>query len=180
MKNTRNNLLLADDDVTYCDVLSRALFNRDFNVAVAFDKDNAISKAASFKPDFAVVDLRIGDNSGLRLIPELLKINNNMLIVVMTGYASIATAVEAIKLGAIHYLTKPTDADEIMAAIQQSKGKDDIEIRDKPLSLDRVEWEYIQKTLSDCDGNISAAARQLGLHRRTLQRKLQKRPAKLS
>ena len=100
------------------------------------------------------------------------------MVIVLTGYASINTAVEAIKLGAVHYLTKPTDADEIMSALITESGNSSATVRDKPLSLDRLEWEHLQKVLGDCDGNVSAAARQLGMHRRTLQRKLNKRPVK--
>ena len=96
----------------------------------------------------------------------------------LTGYASIATAVEAIKLGAIHYLTKPADADEIVAALHKDEGDDSVEIKDKPLSIKRLEWEHLQKILVEHDNNISAAARALGLHRRTLQRKLEKKPVR--
>ena len=179
MRVRNNKLLLVDDDEVYCDILSRVLSRRGLNVSVAFDKDVALPMARDVIPDFAVIDLRIGEDSGLELIPELLDINQDIRIIVLTGYASIATAVEAIKLGAIHYLTKPTDADEIMAAITRESGDTTVEIRDKPLPLARLEWEHIHKILSDCNGNVSAAARQLGMHRRTLQRKLQKRPVRL-
>lgn len=131
----------------------------------------------SMTPDYAIVDLRMPESYGLDLIPHLCEKNSDIRIVVLTGYASIATAIEAIKLGATHYMTKPADADEIVAAFDRGKGKTGMTIDEKPLAMDRLEWEHIQKVLADCNGNVSAAARQLNLHRRTLQRKLQKRPS---
>ncbi|MBT7950614.1 MAG: response regulator transcription factor [Gammaproteobacteria bacterium] len=172
-------LLLVDDDEIFCQVLARAFTNRGMQTSVANNASSALAYAESIKPEFAVVDLRMPDCSGLELIPQLLKIHPSMKVIVLTGYASISTAVEAIKLGAVHYLTKPTDADEIMSALTAESGNSAALVRDKPLSLDRLEWEHLQKVLGDCDGNISAAARQLGMHRRTLQRKLSKRPTKL-
>jgi two-component system, response regulator RegA len=179
MENNLPSILLVDDDEIFCQVLARAFDKRGMQASVAHDFSSALSLAARIKPEFAVVDLRMPDSSGLQLVPELLKISASMRIIMLTGYASINTAVEAIKLGAIHYLTKPTDADQIMSALSLESGDINADIRDKPLSLDRLEWEHIQKVLGDCDGNVSAAARQLGMHRRTLQRKLSKRPAKL-
>lgn len=176
---TENTLLLVDDDEIFCQVLQRAFETRGLDTHVAHNAERALHKCRRVMPEFAVVDLRMPESSGLELIPRLLEIDAELRIIVLTGYASIATAVEAIKLGAIHYLTKPTDADEIMAALQSNAGNSDIKVRDKPLSLDRLEWEHIQKVLSDCKGNVSAAARELGMHRRTLQRKLNKRPAGL-
>ena len=175
-----NRLLLVDDDEIYCGILARALSRRGLDVSVAFNRDTALRMARDISPELAVVDLRIDDESGLELIPELLAVNPDTCIIILTGYASIATAVAAIKLGAAHYLTKPTDADAIMDAISQQSGDTDVAIRDKPLPLARLEWEHIHKTLAECNGNISAAARQLGMHRRTLQRKLQKRPVRVS
>ena len=172
-------LLLVDDDEIFCGILARALTRRGLTVSVALDRQTALPTARDIIPDLAVVDLRIGDDSGLELIPELLSVNQDIRIIVLTGYASIATAVEAIKLGAVHYLTKPADADEIMAAITRESGDANVELRDKPVPLARVEWEHIHRTLAECDGNISAAARRLGMHRRTLQRKLQKRPVRM-
>ena len=175
-----NKLLLVDDDEVYCDILARALVRRGFDVSIAYNRQDALAQAAETIPNLAVVDLRIGADSGLELIPELLGANPKVRIIVLTGYASIATAVEAIKLGAVHYLTKPADADDILAAVLRESGAPDIAVRDKPLPLARLEWEHIQKTLAECDGNISAAARRLGMHRRTLQRKLRKRPVRVS
>ena len=172
-------LLLVDDGEIFCGILARALSRRGLTVSVASDRQTALPTARDIIPDLAVVDLRIGDDSGLELIPELLSVNQDIRIIVLTGYASIATAVEAIKLGAVHYLTKPADADEIMTAITRKSGDTNVELRDKPVPLARVEWEHIHRTLAECDGNISAAARRLGMHRRTLQRKLQKRPVRM-
>jgi len=116
--------------------------------------------------------------SGLDLIPQLIRLNPDIGIVVLTGYVSIATAVEAIKLGATHYLTKPADADEILATFSRTEGSTEAPVPRHPISVNRLEWEYIQKVLSECDGNISAAARLLNMHRRNLQRKLSKRPVR--
>ena len=174
-------LLIIDDDDTFIEVLARAFAKREYHVTQAISNEAALSKinsADSF--DYAVVDLRIGNDSGLELIPELIKLNNNMRIVVLTGFASIATAIEAIKLGATHYLTKPTDIDEIISAFNKEQGQTEMELAEKPLSLERLEWEHIQKVLNECDGNVSEAARQLNMHRRTLQRKLLKRPSGLT
>ena len=122
-------------------------------------------------PEFAVIDLRMPGPSGLELVKELKSLDENTRIVVLTGYASVATAVEAIKLGANHYLSKPADADDIIAAFYKDKGNSRIPVRDRPLSVARLEWEYIQKVLNECQGNISKTARRLNMHRRTLQRK---------
>ncbi len=173
-----NSLLLVDDDEIFCQVLARAFEKRGMQTSTAHDMNTALDHAEQIKPEFAVLDLRMPESSGLKLIPLLLAIHPDMRIVMLTGYASINTAVEAIKLGAVHYLTKPTDADEIMSALMTEEGDSATTVRDKPLSLDRLEWEHIQKVLGDCDGNVSAAARQLGMHRRSLQRKLGKRPTK--
>ncbi len=176
--SSENTILVVDDDQIFCQVLSRAFTSRQLVALTAHNATEAVQLAQQNRPGYAVVDLRMPDYSGLQLIPELLKVNQDMRIIVLTGYASITTAVEAIKLGAIHYLTKPADADEIIAALANASGDSLAQVRDKPLSLERLEWEHIQKVLADCEGNISAAARQLGMHRRTLQRKLNKRPVR--
>ncbi len=173
-------LLLVDDDPIFNEVLAKALNKRDFTVTTATDVENAKQLLKEFQPDYAVVDLRMPGPSGLELIPLLCELNKQIKIVILTGYASISTAVEAVKLGATHYLTKPADADEIVAAFERESGETQTDIASKPISLDRLEWEHIQKVLAECDGNVSEAARRLGLHRRTLQRKLQKRPVKSS
>jgi len=171
-------LLLVDDDPTFCEVLRLALVRRGFEVHAANDVEAGMALAETVDPEYAVVDLRIGYESGLALVRRLHELDANTRIVMLTGFASIATAVEAIKLGAVHYLTKPADADEIMAALHRDEGDDSVEIKEKPLSVRRLEWEHLQKILMEHGGNISAAARALGMHRRTLQRKLEKRPVK--
>ncbi len=171
-------LLLVDDDATFCMVLKMAMEKRGFDVFVAHDLDSGIDLAEKAVPEFAVIDLRIGYESGLSLVKRLVELDDHTRIVVLTGFASIATAVEAIKLGATHYLTKPADADEIVAALHKDEGDESVEIKDKPLSVKRLEWEHLQKVLVEHENNISAAARALGMHRRTLQRKLEKRPVK--
>jgi len=173
------HLLLVDDDAVFCQVLSRALKKRGFDVIVAHSVEQALAVLDEANlPGYAVVDLSMPGSSGLVLVEHLRGLSVGLRIVVLTGYASIATAVEAIKLGATHYLAKPANADEIIQAFGREQGDTDADVSDRPASIRRLEWEHIQKVLSDCDGNISAAARELGMHRRTLQRKLAKRPVK--
>jgi two-component system response regulator RegA len=171
-------LLLVDDDETYCRVLKSALEKRDYEVLVANDVQSGIALAEQSLPEYAVIDLRIGHESGLELVKKLISLDANTACVMLTGFASIATAVEAIKLGAIHYLTKPANADEILAALHKNEGDTTVSISENPLSVKRLEWEHLQKILMQHDGNISAAARALNMHRRTLQRKLEKRPVR--
>ncbi|MFQ5470662.1 MAG: response regulator transcription factor [Gammaproteobacteria bacterium] len=172
------SLLLVDDDKVFCQILSQALRKRGYEVRVANDVPKGIELAEKNPPEYAVIDLKMPGPSGLELVKYLNQIDENTRIVVLTGYASIATAVEAVKLGATHYLTKPADGDEIIAALNKTQGDESMPVADNPMSIDRLEWEYLQKILTDCEGNISAAARRLGMHRRTLQLKLQKRPVK--
>lgn len=172
----RPSLLLVDDDEIFCAVLAQAFERRGYQVRIAHDADEALQLACEEPPEFAVVDLRMPGTSGLDLVRRLRHLDENTRIVMLTGYASIATAVEAIKLGAVHYLAKPADADEILAAFQREEGDAGIDLPGRPLSVNRLEWEHIQKVLQECGGNISATARRLNMHRRTLQRKLQKRP----
>ena len=171
-------LLLVDDDPTFCVVLEQALNKRGFEVHSATDVETGIKVAETVEPEYAVIDLRIGQESGLVLVRRLHELDANTRIVMLTGFASIATAVEAIKLGAVHYLAKPADTDEIVAALHKDHGDELVEIKEKPLSVRRLEWEHLQKIIVEHGGNISAAARALGMHRRTLQRKLEKRPVK--
>ncbi len=172
------NLLLVDDDVTFCSVLKPALEKRNFLVSVANDIATGIRLAEETDPEYAVIDLRIGLESGLEMVKKLIELDSNTQIVMLTGFASIATAVEAIKLGAIHYLTKPANADEIVNALHKNEGDTSVVISDSPLSVKRLEWEHLQKVLMQHEGNISAAARALNMHRRTLQRKLEKHPVR--
>ncbi len=172
------HLLLVDDDETFCSVLKPALEKRNFEVFVANNVDTAITLAEQTDPEYAVIDLRIGYDSGLEMVKKLISLDSNTQIVMLTGFASIATAVEAIKLGATHYLTKPATPDEIVQALNKNEGDSSVAISDNPLSVKRLEWEHLQKVLMQHDGNISAAARALNMHRRTLQRKLEKRPVR--
>ncbi len=171
-------LLLVDDDPTFSRVLAEALARRGFDVAVAHRVEEAVQVAGEHPPAYAIVDLNMPGGSGLTLVKRLHEADTRTRILVLTGYASIATAVEAIKLGAIHYLAKPADADEIVAALNQGEGDVAVQIPEQPISVKRLEWEHIQKVLAECDGNVSEAARRLGMHRRTLQRKLMKRPVR--
>ena len=172
------SILVVDDDAVFRPRLMRALEQRGLEVRGAADVEAALALAREESPELAVVDLRMPGRSGLDLVRELKAIDATTSIVVLTGYGSIATAVEAIHLGATHYLTKPADADEILAAFDRA-GRTDatgLPIEHEVASLARAEWEHINRVLSDCAGNVSQAARLLGLHRRSLQRKLGKRP----
>ncbi|HVT31591.1 MAG TPA: response regulator transcription factor [Rhodanobacteraceae bacterium] len=175
------NVLLVDDDEVFARVLARALGARGFSVVTARNRAEALALARDGRPDHAVLDLKLGAENGLALIPELLELQPKLRILLLTGYASIATAVEAIKRGAWDYLAKPVDADQVVQALRGGGSAAD-EGADAPVfaapPLKRLEWEHIQRVLAECDGNISEAARRLGLHRRTLQRKLAKRPVR--
>jgi two-component system response regulator RegA len=169
-------ILVVEDDDPFRALLVKALEARGYDAQGAPDARTAIAMAREDSPEMAVVDLKLQDASGLDVVRELKAIDASTAIVVLTGYGSIATALESIRLGALHYLTKPTDPDRILAAFERGLAA---RPRDLPLqtpSLARVEWEHLQRVLADCDGNISEAARQLGLHRKSLQRKLAKRP----
>lgn len=172
------SLLLVDDDPAFRHVLARALARRGFAVSSAPDVDQALLLATAQPPEFAVVDLKMPGASGLKLIEALVALDPETRVVMLTGYASIATAVEAIKLGATHYLAKPADADDVVAALYKREGDANLPIAATPLSVDRLEWEHIQKVLTENEGNISATARALNMHRRTLQRKLGKKPVR--
>lgn len=175
------SLLLVDDDDVFRQVLGKALRKRGFDVIEAASAEQGIETARhglpESPPEFAVVDLKMTGDSGLKLIADLIALDPNTRIVMLTGYASIATAVEAIKLGATHYLTKPTTADEVVAALFKTSGDPMILPATSPQSIDRLEWEHIQNVLAQHEGNISATARALKMHRRTLQRKLAKKPS---
>jgi len=171
----RATLLLVDDDALFCKVLGKALENRGYLVIVANSVEQAIPLAHSHQPELAVVDLKMNGASGLALVKVLHELDSATRIVMLTGYASIATAVEAIKLGATQYLTKPANADEILAAFGHLPNSD-LAINAHPPSVDRLEWEHINRVLHEHRGNISATARALNMHRRSLQRKLAKYP----
>lgn len=169
------SILLVDDDVTLRERLARALRERGFDVRTAGSADEAMEQVRADSPEMAVIDLRMPGRSGLELLREMREHDPATRVMVLTGYGSIATAVEATKLGAEGYLPKPVDADELLAAFARS-GAHPVPDRFQTPSLARAEWEHIQRVLSDCGGNISEAARRLGIHRRSLQRKLQKYP----
>lgn len=171
--------LIIDDDPSFNAVLVRTLERRGHPARGAQDAASALEVARTTQAGRVVLDLNLNGTSGLALIPQLLAINPNCRIVVLTGYASIATAVDAVKLGAIQYLAKPVEIEAILSAFDDDDGPDfDLPASDEPLSVDRLEWEHIQRVLNENDGNISATARALKMHRRTLQRKLSKRPVK--
>jgi two-component system response regulator RegA len=171
-------LLIVEDDADFAAALARAMQKRGAEVALARDAGEAQSVADRFAPSHAVVDLKLPGESGLKVVEQLAARTPAPAIVVLTGYASIATAVEAVRLGARHYLAKPADADEILAALLRDQPDAALEVSPEPLSVARMEWEHIQKVLNEHDGNISATARALKMHRRTLQRKLDKHPPK--
>lgn len=171
-------LLIIDDDETLRLVLDRAFSRRGFSVETAGNINDALQLAETKDFDKAIVDLKLADESGLQLIPQLIERQAALDIVMLTGYSSIATAVEAIKLGAINYLCKPADAEDILNAFEHREGNPEADVNREPPSVNRLEWEHIQKVLAEHNGNISATARALGMHRRTLQRKLQKKPVK--
>jgi two-component system response regulator RegA len=172
-------VLIVDDDETFRTRLVRAFQSRQLEAQGARNGEEAVALAKKESPELAVVDLRMPGMSGLEVVRELKAIDAMTNIVVLTGYGSIATALEAVRLGATHYLTKPADVDDILAAFERAHRPP----ADMPLgppevpSLARAEWEHINRVLTDCGGNISQAARLLGLHRRSLQRKLSKYPA---
>jgi two-component system response regulator RegA len=175
------SMLVIDDDAIFNGVLVRALTRRGFKAQGATNPDGALAAARAAAPDAVVLDLNLGAVSGLNLIQPLLAVAPHCRIVVLTGYASIATAVEAIKLGATQYLAKPVEVDAIVAAcVEPETAEAAVESTPPadPLSVSRLEWEHIQRVLHQHDGNISATARALKMHRRTLQRKLAKRPVK--
>jgi len=179
----RVRILLVDDDATFRTRLSRALASRGFETFEADRAETAVAVAKEARPSRAIVDLRMPGKSGIELISELFALDSEMQIVVLTGYGSIATAVEAVRRGAIDYLSKPVDTEQILAAFERDREGETASGHpallgqpEPPPSLARVEYEHIQRILADCGGNISEAARRLGIHRRSLQRKLSKLP----
>jgi two-component system response regulator RegA len=171
-------ILVVEDDPVFGAALVAALRRRGYEAEVAADGATALELAARACPNAAILDLKLGEASGLALIQPLKALDPSMPILLLTGYASIATAVEAIKLGATHYLPKPADTDEILAALGRASGDPSVAPPEAPMSVERLEWEHIQKVLAEHDGNVSATARALKMHRRTLQRKLTKRPVR--
>jgi two-component system response regulator RegA len=172
----KNRLLLVDDDEIFLQVLGKAMARRGYDVISSTGIKDAVDLAQKKMPPMAVVDLKLRGESGLDLIPQLIEINPSMNIVVLTGYSSIATAVTAIKRGATDYLSKPVTASDVIKALSGDQKGENARENFSPMSVERMEWEHIQKVLKENDGNISATARSLGMYRRTLQRKLAKKP----
>lgn len=172
-------LLIVEDDTGFARTLKRSFERRGYGVAVSASLDEVRELLEQQSPGYAVVDLKLaGGASGLACVEALHAHDPDMLIVVLTGFASIATAVEAIKLGACHYLAKPSNTDDIEAAFLKAQGNAAIEVGARPTSIKTLEWERIHQTLMETDFNISEAARRLGMHRRTLARKLEKQRVK--
>jgi len=171
------SLLLVDDDEPLRERLARAFRDRGFEVTTAGSVDAALALAREDPPELAVVDLKMPGRGGLDLVGELKRLEPETRIVVLTGYSSVTTALESVRRGATHYLPKPADADEILAAFSKAGGEPVGAVNPTQTpSLARAEWEHIERVLADCRGNVSEAARRLGIHRRSLQRKLQKIP----
>ncbi|WP_068859142.1 response regulator transcription factor [Perlucidibaca aquatica] len=172
-------ILLIDDDAIFRQTLARTLTRRGCVCVEAADSAQALLELQAHLPDACVLDLRMGNESGLQLLPQLLAIKPELNVLMLTGYSSIATTVEAIKRGAVNYLAKPASADDILRALKNASSSPDLEPRSAgqdALSVDRLAWEHIQRVLLEEDGNISSTARRLNMHRRTLQRRLSKRP----
>ena len=179
MENPEPLLLIIEDDEAFARTLSRSFERRGYRVVAATSHDEALEVLKQHTPGYAVVDLKLkGNNSGLACVQLLHEHDPDMLIVVLTGFASIATAVEAIKLGAVQYLAKPSDADDIETAFGHVAGSTDVEVTNRSTSIKTLEWERIHAVLAETDFNISEAARRLGMHRRTLARKLEKQRVK--
>ncbi|ACY18026.1 response regulator transcription factor [Haliangium ochraceum] len=172
------SILIVDDDEVFRRRLGRAFEERGYDVRTASEYEEAVQEARRDSPELAVVDLRMPGHSGLELVKALKDIDPTTKTVVLTGYGSIATAIDAMRLGAHYYLPKPADADDLEAAFARGESPplEPPEPHYQAPSLARAEWEHINRVLSDCGGNISEAARRLGIHRRSLQRKLQKYP----
>lgn len=170
----RRSLLIVDDDAPFRDRLAKAMSQRGFEVETAASIETGKAKIMAIKPVYAVLDLRLQDGSGLDLVPDIRANQSDAQVIILTGYGNIATAVAAVKVGAIDYLAKPTDADQIEAALL-TKSSTLPPPPENPMSADRVRWEHIQRVYEQCDRNVSETARRLNMHRRTLQRILAKR-----
>ena len=167
--------MIVEDDVAFARALRRSFERRGYQVSVYASFDQVTQALGAGAPGYAVVDLKLDGGSGLECVKLLHRTDASTKVVVLTGYASITTAVEAIKLGACHYLTKPANTDDIEKAFERSEGDSMAPLSDRPTSIKNLEWERIHETLVETDFNISETARRLGLHRRTLARKLEKR-----
>lgn len=177
MSETIDRILLVDDDPAFTHVMERGFRRRGFTTLSCDSAARALAACGEFRPSHILLDLNMPGTSGLVVLPRLLERAPAARLVVLTGYSSIVTAVEATKAGATNYLCKPATIDEVLAAFGGTPGPEAV-VPEDPISVDRLEWEHIQRVLQDNDGNVSATARALGMHRRTLQRKLQKRPVR--
>lgn len=173
MENKVGSLLIIDDDKVFLNRLARAMEKRGFDVRTAESVKSGLQAAMEEPPAYAVVDMRLGDGSGLDIVERIRSLNPDARTIMLTGYGNIATAVVAIKAGAVDYLPKPADADQIESALL-AFGKDLPEAPENPMPADRVRWEHIQRVFEQCDRNVSETARRLQMHRRTLQRILSK------
>ncbi len=171
-------LVVVEDDASFSRTLKRSFERRGYEVLTAANHDELVALLKTHSPGYAVVDLKLAGVSGLACVETLHAHDPAMLIVVLTGFASIATAVEAIKLGACHYLAKPSNTDDIESAFSKAQGNPEVTVTERPSSIKTLEWERIHETLVETGFNISEAARRLGMHRRTLARKLEKRRVK--
>jgi len=167
-------VLIVEDDRSFLQRLAKALEQRGFTVAAAESVADGLLQVERAAPAFAVVDMRLGDGNGLDVISALKRLRPEARGIILTGYGNIATAVNAVKLGAVDYLAKPVDADDVVAALLAHENKK-IDPPDNPMSADRVRWEHIQRIYELCGRNVSETARRLNMHRRTLQRILAKR-----
>lgn len=177
MKNHKS-ILIVEDDEDLANSLERSFLRREYKVRTANNVKNAILALKEFHPNYAVVDLKMPGESGLEFVKHLHEFDKNTKIVVLTGYASISTTIEAIKSGACYYLAKPANVDSIIAAFEGKSEVIEPVLSSKQTSIKNLEWEYINQTLAECDFNISKTAKKLGMHRRTLARKLEKRHIK--
>ena len=170
-------LLIIEDDINLTSTLARRLTKQGFSCEVAHNQSDALLSAHKHLPDFILLDMKLGDDNGLALIKPLRSLLPQAYIVLLTGFASIATAVEAMRLGANDYLTKPVDMATLLKALNADLNTQNVsDVATPVMSPERLEWEHIQQVLHSNNGNVSATARQLNMHRRTLQRKLQKKP----
>ena len=180
MTDKHQRILLVDDDPAFTGVMARGFKRRGFITHCCGSAEAALTDCARFGPSHILLDLNMPGTSGLVILPQLLELAADARLVVLTGYSSIVTAVEATRAGATNYLCKPASIEEVLTAFEGEAvvTQGETAIPSEPISVDRLQWEHIQRVLQSHDGNISATARALGMHRRTLQRKLQKRPVR--
>lgn len=178
MTNATKSILIIDDEEHFAQVLSRSLNRNGFTTSYALNHTDAIELIKQQAFDWVSLDLRLGQESGLKIITEIKTLLPQARVVILTGFASIPTAVEAIKLGAFNYLHKPATVKELISAFIDDPENSELVLEETPMSVERLEWEHIQRVLHENNDNISSTARALGMHRRTLQRKLQKHPTR--